>query len=427
MLSPRLLVADDHAPPIAVRGPCDLRCAWCNYRGSVNFDVSDEVTRVGAELRRLSDEGHRAVTLGFRHTEPTTHPDLRQIVALAKTLGFEKVMLSTSGLTIVNREYLARLRDDGLTDVIVTIAGAEGGLTDLLLGRAGASQAKLDALQVCREVGVHIFAILALLRPTLHGLDELVRLLMQIIHPDDVLHAQVLDPVFNTSDRRFSQLWPRPGEILWVMERLRRVEPSLSLSAGALPCCLVEALGDAVRLSPDRPDKSFDRFCGDCPVEGCPGVLSSHFGDGRSTSSPLILRPTEPPTISAESLRRVLGASGDTQTVGSEDLRYSEHILGRMLEMNRPLCGFVVSGIERYPGRLEVRLSPLDRTEGSRLTVLVEEAAEAECFYISGPRFALSFRSDTPMNSDGKVKVLHALQELLERRAPVSRKFLDSP
>ncbi|HEY3358855.1 MAG TPA: radical SAM protein, partial [Polyangia bacterium] len=301
---------------LPVPGPCDLRCAWCNWRGREPAPAADALARLRGELDRLAADGARAVGLGLFATEPTTHPALPEVIRHARGLGFERVTLSTSGLRLADRAYLRELQRAGLSDVVVTLGSLEHGLADALFGHPGATAAKLAAVENCVAEEIPVVAMLLFLRPILHGLadaaDRLARTLARARL--SLVHGCVADPVPDTSPARFALLWPRLGELAWTIARVRERTPGFELHARSLPLCLVGQVPGLKAEAPDPGRGSLVQWmkppalCDGCATAGsCWGIHAGYLADPAAEVR-LPLRPAAPPRLAALALEQALAA-----------------------------------------------------------------------------------------------------------------------
>ncbi len=88
---------------IEITNHCDLKCPTC-YASSWKWNFLDIQT-----IEKMMDfyqktEDNTADILQISGGEPTTHPDILEILHLAKTKNFKYIMLNTNGLRIANDE-----------------------------------------------------------------------------------------------------------------------------------------------------------------------------------------------------------------------------------------------------------------------------------------------------------------------------------
>lgn len=268
---------------LAVPGPCDIACAWCNYLGrppDASLGGIDEVTQ---KIELLARGGAREVGFGLNHSEPTTHPAFPDLVRRARSLGFSRVTLSTSGIKLADRAYLRRLKRCGLTNVVVSLAGLEPGLADVLLGRRGATAAKLAALDNCAREGLQTDVNLMFLRPALTGMRQSVEGLRARMAKlkGDVSMIGCLMRVAEEDPRRYALLWPSYGEVAWAMRSVRSAAPKFSLQSSDAPLCVRDRIPGMLLQRTVLPPHSYEKprwLCAGCGVAAdCPGVYAGYF------------------------------------------------------------------------------------------------------------------------------------------------------
>jgi MoaA/NifB/PqqE/SkfB family radical SAM enzyme len=113
----RLLYSPFLAQVIVTRR-CNLSCGYCNEYDS----TSDPVPL--AELMRRADKLKALGTwaIEFSGGEPMLHPEIYELVAYCRAIGFSKVMLLSNGF-LFNEEKIRRLNEAGLTDLQVSVDG----------------------------------------------------------------------------------------------------------------------------------------------------------------------------------------------------------------------------------------------------------------------------------------------------------------
>lgn len=103
---------------IVVTRRCNLTCGYCNEYDELSPPVpTDELKE---RFRRLKELGTWAIE--FSGGEPLLHPQIDELVAYAKQLGFYKVMMITNGF-LINEERTRLLNDAGLDDLQISIDG----------------------------------------------------------------------------------------------------------------------------------------------------------------------------------------------------------------------------------------------------------------------------------------------------------------
>jgi MoaA/NifB/PqqE/SkfB family radical SAM enzyme len=105
---------------VVVTRRCNLSCGYCTEYDLTSDPIPFEVLK--ERFQKLRDL--RAWALSFMGGEPTLHPDLLRLVALARTLGFRRRMLTTNGLLLTDA-LIDGLNEAGLTDMTVSVDGVK--------------------------------------------------------------------------------------------------------------------------------------------------------------------------------------------------------------------------------------------------------------------------------------------------------------
>ena len=411
------------APPVvAVRGPCDLACAWCNHGGEVHVPTGDENKRVGLELERMAGQGSREVMFGVTHTEPTTHPDFPEIVRKASKLGFGRISLATSGVELASADRVRELKKNGLTDVVVTLAGLEPDVGDVLLGRRGATEVKLETIRNALDADLAVVVEFALLRPVLRTLPKDVRVLTLRHNRAKRLQvgALLLDVVDAAAKDRFELLWPRYGEVAWVVQRLRSEDASVVVGGRRVPVCVAKRLGINTNAPPLPTDTSAmlktATACAACPdSSACVGIDRLYW---ECHGEPLFPAHgvLEPPHYEAIDLANRLSREGDAPWPGAANpLAWQAHVLDILCAHLRgatPLAGFFLDECSHLAERCLFLWASADE----RMEVVVELRAEAKRYFLAGERYCVSYRSATPPDSATCRALLQAVLDRIEHQ-----------
>lgn len=126
---------------------CNLRCKHC-YSISGDVDFPGELTT--AEVFRVMDElkACKVPALILSGGEPLLRPDIFQISARAKAMGFY-VGLSSNGV-LISRDNIDRIAAAGYDYIGVSLDGI-GATHDRFRGRIGSFRATLDGIRLCRD------------------------------------------------------------------------------------------------------------------------------------------------------------------------------------------------------------------------------------------------------------------------------------
>jgi MoaA/NifB/PqqE/SkfB family radical SAM enzyme len=163
-------------------GPiCNIRCVYCNVHGGDDqrlYDV-EYVERLmdDAMERVLVGRGHLGVpTIDFIGGEPTMHPELPRLVAMAREKGFGSVFICTNGMRLLRPGYLRSLIDAGLTGVRFSFHDHRPEVANALADVPGLGDKYVEvaeALLASKELHTHLFRII--LSSTIDALPDYVR------------------------------------------------------------------------------------------------------------------------------------------------------------------------------------------------------------------------------------------------------------
>lgn len=112
---------------------CNSRCLFCAVSEERAEPLSREAWRNA--IRRSLVYGPRAIRFGGG--EPTIHPELFEMIAFARALGFEEIGLQTNGYRLADDAFRAELIAAGVNAVHVSTHGAEPVSHRHLSGEAG--------------------------------------------------------------------------------------------------------------------------------------------------------------------------------------------------------------------------------------------------------------------------------------------------
>ena len=152
---------------------CDSACVFCAQQGLEPATAEDG--EVETRLDEARAEGCEGVT--FVGGEPALDARLDGFVARARARGFGRVGVQTNGWALAEPGRVEALARAGLTDVHLSIHGAEARVHDWHVGRAGAFDAALRTLSAARAAGLVVVAATVLTRSSFRALAPIPRLL----------------------------------------------------------------------------------------------------------------------------------------------------------------------------------------------------------------------------------------------------------
>jgi radical SAM protein with 4Fe4S-binding SPASM domain len=128
---------------------CNNRCVFCMDGSNTKREfISTE--NLKKELKKLSEEGYNS--LGFLGGEPTIYPKLDEIVAYAKSLGFNEIHIISNGRKFSDKKFTAKLIKSGVTRVSVSIHSDSAKIEDKLTTVKGSFDEKIKGLKNLAEL-----------------------------------------------------------------------------------------------------------------------------------------------------------------------------------------------------------------------------------------------------------------------------------
>lgn len=152
---------------------CNLTCKHC-YSISADRDFPGELTtaEVLAVMRQL--KAARVTVLIFSGGEPLLRPDLFDLAAAAKAMGFY-VGLSSNG-TLIDADVARRIAATGFDYVGISLDGLQA-THDRFRRKTGAFAAALAGVRACRDAGVKVGLRFTLTQDNAHDLPALLDLM----------------------------------------------------------------------------------------------------------------------------------------------------------------------------------------------------------------------------------------------------------
>ena len=155
---------------IALDYRCNLRCLGCRA-----CEDNGERLATADALEVMRDARRDDVpNLWIGGGEPTLHPELLALVARARALGFERVLLQTNGLRLSYPRFADALLAAGVTDVSFNVKSHRAEVTDALTRSPGSHELLLAG--IANVAGrLRVAADVLITRSTAPDLAETVR------------------------------------------------------------------------------------------------------------------------------------------------------------------------------------------------------------------------------------------------------------
>jgi uncharacterized radical SAM superfamily Fe-S cluster-containing enzyme len=138
---------------------CDLRCPICFANaGAAGYVYEPSMEQIEKMLRvGLESGGEKNIELSGG--EPLLRDDLPEIIKLAKSLGFENILVTTNGMRISREPALAReLKKAGASAIYLQFDGLTDDIYEKTRGQRLLNE-KLQVIEECRKAKLPVFLV----------------------------------------------------------------------------------------------------------------------------------------------------------------------------------------------------------------------------------------------------------------------------
>jgi len=226
---------------------CNQRCVGCA--------VTDETgpRRSSTQLVRALAEGRRmgVTQLWIGGGEPTLRSDLAGVVREARALGYTRIRLQTNAAMLAYPAFVDRVRDAGVTEIAVSIKGADAATHDRMARTEGSFDLMLRGIANARAADLPVEGDVLVYRSTVASLPEIVR----TFHALGVARIRVWSMAPDPSDAEALAEEPRMSEVARAIEATLALglsdDPEHVVSLHTPPCLLRGASARARFFAPD--------------------------------------------------------------------------------------------------------------------------------------------------------------------------------
>lgn len=156
---------------------CNNKCVFCvqgNKRDKFGNKTTDEVKALLAEAIRDSDR------IVFTGGEVTIRPDLVELLAYARSLGYTSIQIQTNGRMLAYKKVCEDLIAAGATEFSPALHGHTAELHDFLTCATGAFKQTVRAIRNLKELGQLVLTNSVITRSNYRTLPELAELLVAL-------------------------------------------------------------------------------------------------------------------------------------------------------------------------------------------------------------------------------------------------------
>ncbi|MFA5147691.1 MAG: radical SAM protein [Candidatus Omnitrophota bacterium] len=132
---------------------CNAKCTFCYYGERVSSPNFAKESIRGDILFALRN-GIREID--FSGGEPTTHPDLAELISFAKAKGAGRACIITNGIIASDKKYLRSLVDAGLDEALFSLQGHDAASHDSFVGVSGSFSKIRQAMENAMGSGLRV-------------------------------------------------------------------------------------------------------------------------------------------------------------------------------------------------------------------------------------------------------------------------------
>lgn len=244
---------------------CTNACVFCGQHGLEPLPLALPA-RIDEELRELRA---RTDAVTFVGGEPGLVDGLDEWIAAAHALGFTRIGVQTNGHGFTHLSRLRALASAGLTDLHLSLLGADAPVHDYHTGQPHSFERVLQCFAAARSAGLEVVVNTVLTRSNFRTLDALALL---VVARGAAAWCISVPLVAGRAETNFDRVVPRLGLALPFALRaivLARTHGVASFVSGA-PLCLLGPHGTYAIVSESR---AYGAVCETCPARAaCPGV-----------------------------------------------------------------------------------------------------------------------------------------------------------
>jgi len=214
---------------------CNNNCLFCAQGHKKKFGDKTTAALKGY-LSQAAQEGYKAVV--FTGGEPTIRPDILELVAFAKALGFTSIQMQSNGRRFADLDFCKAMIAAGANEFSPALHGANARIHDFLTRSPGAFAQTTRGIRNLKKLGQTVFTNTVITKTNYCSLPQLAKLLVRL--KVDQFQLAFVHAVGSAADH-FEEVVPRKLLVVpYVKQAL-----TIGLNAGfrvmteAIPYCLM--------------------------------------------------------------------------------------------------------------------------------------------------------------------------------------------
>jgi hypothetical protein len=170
--------------------------------------------------------------------EPTIHPRIADIVAMGKRLKFELIYLKTNGRKLADMNFLKKLVDAGVNEVLIGIHGHNPEIQDALTCRPGSFNEAVQGIKNCLAIGVKLATLSVVTTMNYRYLPDITRFMFGMVKDH---HAFAYCYPTASSYKNFDQIVPWYRDVQpYLIEAVKLIESyDATTNVDNVPLCII--------------------------------------------------------------------------------------------------------------------------------------------------------------------------------------------
>jgi len=222
-----------NAYSLELTNSCNNRCIFCATDHHIAYRSMEQLR---FEICRARESG--AERLDLSGGEPTIHPRIADIAAMGKRLKFDLIYLKTNGRKLADINFLKKLIDSGVNEVLIALHGHNAEVQDALTCRPGSFDEAVQGIKNCLTTGVKLATLSVVTTMNYKYLPEITKFMFTMVKDH---HAFAYCYPTASSYNNFDQIVPWYRDVQpYLLEALKLIESYNSTSnLDNIPLCII--------------------------------------------------------------------------------------------------------------------------------------------------------------------------------------------